>query len=177
MPARATSCARSPRTGGLNRLALALAGGIAFAAFAQSYYIPKDLTPPPPRVDRAPRAGEPCDACGRIVSIREISTMRGPPSPAPVPPPSGEFSDPSRQLPIGAVIYLPLGGQGSDKPYIGAVGTPEARERMRETTYELTLRMDDGAYRTVRRDDPSSFAIGDRVRWLGGDELALLVNN
>jgi hypothetical protein len=177
MSARATSCARSPRTGGLNRLALALAGGIAFTAFAQSYYIPLDLRPPPPRVARAPRAGEPCDACGRILSIREISSMRGPATAPAAPLPGGDPGDPNRQSPIGAVIYLPLGGQGADKPYIGAVGTPEARERMRQTSYELALGMDDGTYRFVRRDDPSSFAVGDRVRWLSADDLELLVSN
>jgi hypothetical protein len=37
--------------------------------------------------------------------------------------------------------------------------------------------MDDGTVRIVRRPDGSSFAVGDRVRWLGGSDLELLVNN
>jgi hypothetical protein len=91
--------------------------------------------------------------------------------------PGGESGSPNQQNLIGAVIYLPLGGQHADKPYIGGVGTPEMNARMRETSYELTLRMDDGTYRMVRRPDGSSFGVGDRVRWLGASELELLVSN
>jgi hypothetical protein len=174
MFARATRSAPSPRTSGV-RLALLLVGGIALAASAQSYRIP-DLKPPSPRVAPAPRAGEPCDACGRILSIREISISRGIPAAA-LAVPGGEPGNAAQQNPIGAVIYLPLGRQGAEKPYVGGVGTPEAYARMRETTYEITLRMDDGTHRFVRRaDGGSSFGVGDRVQWLGGDELALLVN-
>ena len=139
MPARATRSAPWPRSSGVRRLAAAVAGGIALAASAQSYRIP-DLKPPPPRVAPAPRAGEPCDACGRIVSIREVSTVRGLPAGAvsPVPGGGGDPGNPTQQNLIGAVIYLPLGGQGADKPYIGGVGTPEMYARLRETTYEVT---------------------------------------
>jgi hypothetical protein len=178
MPARATGSAHPPRARGVRRLAAALAGGIALTASAQSYRLP-DLKPPPPRVATAPRAGEPCDACGRILSIREISTVRGPPAGAVSPVPGGgsDPSNPTQQNLIGAVIYLPLGGQGGDKPYIGGVGTPEMYARMRETTYEVTVKLDDGTFRFVRRPDAGAvFAVGDRVRWLGSDELELLVN-
>ena len=116
MPARATRSAPWPRASGIRRLAAALAGGIALAASAQSYRIP-DLKPPPPRVAPAPRAGEPCEACGRIVSIREVNTERGLPSGAVGPVPGGGGpGNPTQQNLIGAVIYLPLGGQGADKP-------------------------------------------------------------
>jgi hypothetical protein len=125
----------------------------------------------------APRAGEPCDACGRILSIREISTTRGPPPAtlSPVPGGGGDPTNPNQQNLIGAVIYLPLGGQSADKPYIGGVGTPEMYARMRETTYEVTVRLDDGpsASGAPRGRD---IRVGDRVRWVGSDELELLVN-
>lgn len=178
MPARATRSAPRRRASGVRRLAAALAGAIALTASAQSTRLP-DLKPPPPRVATAPRAGEPCDACGRILSIREISTTRGP-SPAtlsPVPGGGGDPTNPNQQNLIGAVIYLPLGGQSGDKPYIGGVGTPEMYARMRETTYEVTVKLDDGTFRFVRRPDAgAAFAVGDRVRWIGSDELELLVN-
>ena len=174
MSACAIQSAPSPSASGLLRLALALAGGISLAAAAQSYWIP-DLKPPPPRVATAPRAGEPCDGCGRIVSIREISVNRGLPAIPTVP--GADPGDTNQQYPIGAVIYLPLGGQGAGKPYIGGVGTPEASARMGETTYEVTVKMDDGTYRFVRRADAASFGVGDRVRWLGANDLELLVNN
>ena len=178
MPARATGSAPRPRASGVRRLVAALAGGIALAASAQSYRLP-DLKPPPPRVATAPRAGEPCDACGRIASIREISTVRGLPAGtvSPVPGGGGDPTNPTQQNLIGAVIYLPLGGQGADKPYIGGVGTPEMYARMRETTYEVTVRLDDGTIRFVRRPDAGAvYSVGDRVRWVGSDELELLVN-
>jgi hypothetical protein len=170
MPARPTR--------GVRGLALALAGGMALAAAAQTYRIP-DLKPPPPRIAPAPRAGEPCDACGRIISIREISTTRGLPAAtvAPVPGGGSDPTNPNQQNLIGAVIYLPLGGQHAEKPYIGGVGTPEMYARMRETTYEVTVRLDDGTIRFVRRPDAgATLSVGDRVRWVGTDELELLVN-
>ncbi len=175
MSARATRSACWPRGRGVRSLAAAVAGAIALAASAQSYQIP-DLRTPPPRIATAPRAGEPCEACGRIVSIREVNINRGisvPSSPGAGLPDPG---NPTQQNLVGAVIFLPLGGQGADKPYIGPVGTPEMYARLRETTYEVTVRLDDGAYRLVRRPDASAFGVGDRVRWLGGEELELLVN-
>jgi len=164
------------RKHGVRWFALALAGGIALGASAQSYRIP-DLKPPPPRTAPAPRAGEPCDGCGRVAMIREVYADRSIPAAAVRPVPGGgpDPGNPNQQNLVGAVIYLPLGGHSPDKPYIGGVGTPEMSARMRETTYELTLRMDDGTYRTVRRPDGTAFAVGDRVRWLGGDEVELLV--
>jgi hypothetical protein len=175
MSSRATRSACRPCGRVVRRLAAAVAGGIALAVSAQSYQIP-DLRAPPARIATAPRAGEPCEACGRIVSIREVSIDRRipvPASPGAGPPDPG---NPTQQNLIGAVIFLPLGGQGADKPYVGPVGTPEMYARLRETTYEVTVRLDEGSYRLVRRADASSFAVGDRVRWLGGEELELLVN-
>ena len=126
----------------------------------------------------APRAGEPCDGCARILSIREVNTVHGLPPAAVGPVPGGEPGSLTQQNLIGAVIYLPLGDKsGSDRPYVGPAGTPEMYARMRETTYEVALRMDDGTYRFVRRADASAFGVGDRVRWLGGNELELLVKN
>lgn len=167
MPPRATA--------GVRRLALALAGATALAASAQTYRIP-DLKPPPPRFAPAPGPGEKCDSCARIASIREITTTGTIPAAtvAPVPGGSGIPGDPNQQNLIGAVIVLPFGGDRADKPYVGGVGTPEMYARMRETTFQITLRMDDGTIRFVRRQDGGAFGVGDRVRWLGGDELELL---
>ncbi len=176
MPARAIRGAPWPRRSGVRRLAAAVAGGIALAASAQSYHIP-DSRPPPPRVAPAPRAGEPCDACGRIASIREVYADRGLPAAAVSPGHGGGTAgNPAQQNLIGAVIYLPLGGQAADKPYVGGVGTPEMYARLRATTYEITVRLDDGSHRVVRRADGTLFRVGDRVRWISGDEIEVLVN-
>ncbi|HTO47063.1 MAG TPA: hypothetical protein VML91_05440 [Burkholderiales bacterium] len=178
MPACARGSAR-PSGRGVRRLAAALAGGIALAASAQPYRIP-DLKPAAPRVAPAPPAGAACVNCGKILSIREITidSSRGVPTPAPVGTGTGgtDPGNPTNQNLIGAVIYLPFGGQGPDKPYIGGVGTPEMSKRFSETTYEITVRLDDGSYRFVRRPDGAQFGVGDRVRWLGSDDLEILVN-
>jgi len=172
MPSRGTGSAPRPRGGWFRRLAAACTGAIALVASAQTYRIP-DLKPPPPRVAAAPRAGEACAGCARILSIREVNTVRGLPSAAV----GQEPGSVTQQNLIGAVIYLPLGDKSGDRPYVGPAGTPEMYARMRETTYELALRMDDGTLRIVRRPDGSSFSVGDRVRWLGGNDLELLVSN
>ncbi len=107
---------------------------------------------------------------------RDQHRPRGRAAPVTPGPGSADPGNPTQQNLIGAVIYLPLGGQGADKPYIGPVGTPEMYARLRETTYEVTVRMDDGSARFVRRPDATAYGVGDRVRWIGGDELELLVN-
>src|SRR5262245_32808998 len=186
MPVCATGSARGRGV----RLALALAGGVALAASAQTYRIVPDLKPSSPRIAPAPRAGEPCVNCGKILSIREITVDSSGRAPPVVPPtqPVGTATtgtsggvdpgNPTNQNLIGAVIYLPFGGgKGQDKPYIGGVGTPEMYKRFSETTYEITVRLDDGSYRFVRRPDgASAFGVGDRVRLLGADDLEILVN-
>jgi len=187
MPACATGTGGS-RGRGVRQLAVALAGGIALAAAAQTYRIVPDLKPSSPRIAPAPRAGEPCVNCGKILAIREITvdSGRGGGAAQVLPQPVGMGTDasgvdpgnPTNQNLIGAVIYLPFGGgKGQDKPYVGGVGTPEMYKRFSETTYEITVRLDDGAYRFVRRPDGgSAFGVGDRVRWLGADDLEILVN-
>src|SRR5262245_66015223 len=88
-----SACARQSAPGarrrGVRWLAVALAGGIALAASAQSYRIAPDSKPASPRVAPAPRAGEPCVNCGKIISIREITidpSRAAPGVPAPVVP-------------------------------------------------------------------------------------------
>lgn len=180
MPARASSSALSPRLRRGALLVVAVAAGTAAAAFAQSDRIP-DLRIPPPRIATAPPPGQPCPGCGRILAVREVvldesgrllSTLRAP-GPGTADPGS---PSPSQGPLVGAVIFLPLGGQGGDRPYVGGVGTPEMYARLRQTTYEVAVKLDDGAIQLVRSADGSRFAVGDRVRWGGGDELELLAN-
>jgi len=88
----------------------------------------------------------------------------------------GPASGPGGQYLVGAVIYMPLGKESSERPFVGGVGTPEMRERFRETTYEIGLRMDDGATRFVKRADGATFRVGDRVRISELGELELVVD-
>ena len=140
---------------------------LVVGAHGQSIKIPDFRDPP--RATLTP--GEPCEACGTIRSIREVRVQR------PVTVPRVFQNDPidrgpGSQVIVGAVVALPLGG-GTEKPFVGGVGTPEMRERFSETTYDVTIQFDNGGYSTVQRADGASFRVGDRVR-LRGIELELL---
>jgi hypothetical protein len=127
----------------------------------------------PPAAVPAPRAGERCDNCGVIRSIREVQSQR----PIPVPKPlQGEATDRgmSSGVLVGAVVALPMGdGSSGSRPYVGGVGTPEMRSRFTETTYEIVVRFDSGALTRVQRNDGASFRVGDRVR-VRGVQMELL---
>jgi hypothetical protein len=139
------------------------------AAYGQAIRIPdfRDTTPV------VLKPGEVCDKCGVIRSIREVQVGR----PVPVPeafrtnPEGGLGSD----IYVGAVVALPLAEKGEQpgKPFVGGVGTPEMRARFSESTYEITIRLDDGGYTQVTRRDGASYRIGDRVR-VSGTQLELI---
>ena len=75
-------------------------------------------------------------------------------------------------MPVGAVISIPF-GPGAGKTYVGGAGTPEMRERLSQTQYEITVQLDDGGYTMVQRPDGLTYQIGDRVR-VEGTQLELL---
>ncbi len=145
---------------------MALAG-LAAAALAQPLRIPDFRDPPRATV----KPGEPCERCGTIRSIREARVQR------PVNVPKVFQNDPMDQGPgstviVGAVVALPLGA-GSERPFVGGVGTPEMRERFTETTYEVVVQLDDGGFTMVQRADGASYRVGDRVR-VQGTQIELL---
>ena len=151
---------------------LLLGSSIALAAWAQSTRT-LDLRLPPPSITSM-KAGEPCDACGRIVSIREIRLDRNPGAPSAYRGVPGSSDGVVGRNLVGAVIYLPLGGDTTERPFVGGVGTPEARERFRESSYEILVRLDDDSLRTVERIDGSRYRIGDRVRLSGVGQIELV---
>jgi hypothetical protein len=106
-----------------------------------------------------------------VRAIRQVQVGR------PVNVPRAFHNEPLDQGPgstviVGAVVALPL-GEGSDKPFVGGVGTPEMRERFTETTYDVVIQFDNGGYSNVQRRDGASFRIGDRVR-VQGTQLELI---
>jgi hypothetical protein len=168
MPRLACTSGLLPRAAVCGALAAAVLACATVAA--QSLKIP-DFRQNPPEITPGPRPGERCDHCGVIRSIREIRSER------PVPVPKPLQSNPMDQGPgsnmlVGAVVALPL-GERSDRSYVGGVGTPEMRERFTESTYEITIRLDNGGYTAVQRRDGGSFRVGDRVR-VEGSQLTLL---
>jgi len=146
---------------------------LALTAWAQTIRIPDFRQPAAPAVVKP---GERCDECGRVLSIREIQAERRPAVPQAFQNTSVVgSSSPGDGTMVGAVVYLPLGNDPGDRPFVGGVGTPEMRERFRETTYEIAVRLDDGATRFIRRSDGTRFRVGDRVRATGVDGLELVV--
>jgi hypothetical protein len=161
-----------PWSGGWPALAAVPVLALGMAAWAQNIRIPDLRDPsPPPIVAPAPKPGEPCNACGVIRSIKEItvgSSFNVPQQYSGEPGASGL----SGTVPVGAVISIPF-GPGSDQPYVGGVGTPEMRKRFSETAYEITIRLDNGGYTMVQRRDGLAYHVGDRVK-VQGTQLELL---
>ena len=154
---------------------MVLAGSfwIVVAGWAQTIRIPDFRQPPPASATIKP--GEACLSCGRILSIREVQAERKPNVPQAFQGGgAGASSGPGGPNLVGAVIYLPLGNESAERPFIGGVGTPEMRERFRETTYEVAVRMDDGATRFVPRHDGTRYQVGDRVRLSAPGQLELV---
>lgn len=142
---------------------------LSAAAWAQTIRIP-DLGEPPRQVAPAPKPGEPCGKCGVIQSIKEIGM--GNAFTVPRAYPSDSVDRGISNMPVGAVISIPF-GPGSDKASVGSVGTPEMRQRLSDTQYEITIQLDDGGYTMVRRPDGLAYHVGDRVR-VEGTQLELL---
>jgi len=146
----------------------------ALAAWSQTIQMP-DFRKAPPITTLAP--GETCHECGRIVSIREIQGVRE----AAVPSAfrgAGPGSSPTasdRNL-VGAVIYLPLSEKGGDRPFVGGVGTPEMRERFRDSAYEIAIRLDAGSLRVVQSSDGARYHVGDKVRLSGVNQIELVTD-
>jgi len=162
------------RPGLANAAAIALA--VAFsAAFAQTLRIP-DFRQAPPATFTI-RGGEACTDCGRILSIREVQVERRPQVPQALQRDApGPTTGPGQNNMVGAVIYLPLGSGQGDRPFVGGVGTPEMRERFQETTYEISVRLDDGSVRFLQRHDGTRYRVGDKVRLPGAGQIELLAD-
>jgi hypothetical protein len=105
----------------------------------------------------------PCAGCGTVRSIRELATARPRPSSSTLGPPVGT---PQQDMLVGAVFFHSF--SGTSGPYVGGVGTPEMRARFEMTSYELTVRMDEGGFQVFQLRDGASFQAGDRVRVVQG---------
>jgi hypothetical protein len=118
-----------------------------------------------------PKIGEACDRCGVIRSIREIQKPPQAPARTSTITPRSDLD--SSPVYVGAVIALPTNYYEGGKPYVGGVGTPEMRARFDETSYEIIVRLDDGGYTRLERDDGGNYRVGDRVR-VQGPNIELL---
>ncbi|MDH4149259.1 MAG: hypothetical protein OEW79_01555 [Betaproteobacteria bacterium] len=155
---------RSAGKGASGGCACAVAGVVllsAMAAQAQTLKIPDFRNERPAAAVSKP--GEKCDQCGVIRTIREIQSRREQPVP------QAFQNNPATQGPggeiyVGAVAAMPM---GPGESYVGAVGTPEMRNRFTSSSYEITVKLDAGGYTVLQRADGGHYQVGDRVRVRG----------
>jgi outer membrane lipoprotein SlyB len=127
-------------------------------------YEPAARTPSePPAVPPAPV----CRDCGSIESIQEVKA-----------PGEGSGVGAVAGGVAGAVLGNQVGGgRGRDLATVvgavgGAVAGHQVEKRVRtHSTYQITVRMDDGSLRTVTESTQPAWRTGDRVR-VQGDRLA-----
>ena len=106
---------------------------------------------------------------GQVVSVREVAAV------SKVAPPQGTAqsvgvpTDVEQSLPVGAVVYLPLGPQSDKNLRFGAAGTAQMQAQLAQSAYEVTVLMDDGERRAFRPRDPSRFRVGQRVSLRAGE--------
>ena len=81
----------------------------------------------------------------------------------------GVPTDVEQSIPVGAVVYLPLGPQSDKNWRFGAAGTAEMQAQLAQSAYEVTVLMDDGERRVFRPRDPARFRIGQRVSVRAGE--------
>ena len=160
--------ATGPHGGRLfGRLGGMLLAAAMMPAGAQYIQIP-DFRNPPPVSTAAAKPAEPCSNCGVIRAIRETQNQRAVAVPQAFQNPQVN-NGPDSTVRVGAVVALPLGDSGSDQGFVGGVGTPEMRARFSESSYEITVLLDNGAYAVAQRRDGNRFRVGDRVRMRGID--------
>ena len=164
--------ATDPRGGRLmRRISVILLTLTVTPAGAQYIKIP-DFRNQPPASTAGSKPVESCSNCGVIRAIRETQSQRS--SAVPQVFQNPQISNgPDSSVRVGAVVALPLSDSGSDQAFVGGVGTPEMRARFSESSYEITVLLDNGAYAVAQRRDGNRFRVGDRVR-VRGIDLELL---
>lgn len=133
---------------------------------------PREVAAPPQPYEPAPRAAaEPvqpappaiCRECGVIESVREVKQQG-----------QGSGVGAVAGGVAGAVLGHQVGsGRGRDlATVVGAVGGAVAGHQVEkqvkaDTSYQISVRMDDGSVRTIHQATPPAWRIGDRVRVQG----------
>ena len=107
-----------------------------------------------------------CLVCGEIKSIRELYDPASERSERATP---GPASDLDSGPVVGTVAQFHFGKGATQRWTFGAAGTPEMQTRLGATTYEITVAMDIGESRTLRRSDAHRFKVGQRVALRAGE--------
>ncbi len=119
-------------------------------------YVPASVAAPAPLA--------PCPDCGVIANVRQVNN---------------EGKGSGAGAVIGGLAGAALGsnvGRGNTRTLAsiagavggGMLGNSIEKSQSRTTSYEVTLRMDDGSTRTIASDTMPSWRIGDKVKLIGG---------
>ncbi len=120
--------------------------------------VPPDYVPPP--VAASIPAVPPCLDCGVVANVRQVTNEAKPSGAGAV---------------IGGLAGAVLGsnvGRGNTRTVAsiagaiggGMLGNTIEKSRSQTTSYEVSLRMDDGSIRTIASEAMPSWRIGDKVR-------------
>lgn len=115
----------------------------------------------PPKVPvreaiRTPLEPVTCPLCGTVESIRTVELRVVPENAGP----AGEAAAPiGRENGARAVL------ESAAEAVFGSEGEKSGQKRL---AYRVTVRMDDGSYRTVSQSSPPALAVGDKVRVVEG---------
>jgi len=110
-----------------------------------------------------------CLVCGEIRSIRQVNERGKADVEARTPGSVGTSSGLDTAPVVGTVAQFSFERGRSEGWSFGAAGTPEMQARLGETSYEITVAMDDGERRTVQRKDGHRFHVGQRVALRAGE--------
>lgn len=108
-----------------------------------------------------------CPTCGVVRAIREIRSERPLPG-------VGTASDPRsslayRGIPEGSFLVGPTisgtwGPKGKTTSQIGARGSDKMIEAIRQSRWEVIVRLDTGSFVRLEEEDASDLRVGDHVR-------------
>ncbi|MCX7167595.1 MAG: glycine zipper 2TM domain-containing protein [Rhodocyclales bacterium] len=126
--------------------------------------VPPDYVPPAPSAAPVPPAPLPCADCGVIANVRQVTNEgQGTGAGAII----GGLAGGALASNVGrgntrtlATIAGAVGG--------GMLGNSIEKSQHRTTSYQVTVRMEDGTTRTVAADTMPSWRIGDKVKLTSG---------
>ncbi len=140
-------------------LIASLIGVGAVTGWLHSGLSPKQGDTRPADLGHTPAPPSSCALCGTVESIRtvEVRDEAGGPGAAAGGPGAGEQS---------------VGGGGAAVTLLGAAGAIAGSEIEKNVkkryAYRVTVRMDDGSFRTISLSSPPTLAVGDKVRVVEG---------
>jgi hypothetical protein len=129
----------------------------ALTGMATNQRVPLRDEGPLPSVGVKPSQPGTCAVCGTIESIRTVEVLDQASAPPAAPDPkSGTEASPRAATSVLDTLSSVITGNAAEK---------NMRKRL---VYRVTLRMDDGSFRTISLPSPPAFTVGDKVRVVEG---------